>query len=202
MLRALFLSTLVLCVWAGADATTISESATGMQASLYPDGTYVINVQDPAWTFGGGLSRPPQQVHQGTGTDGVGAYDEITFQFVDGAPMQGGLRLYQQRSVVLFTLTLLAASGNSRIFPTLSSYPAGLHHLTNSGWQHYFDISETDGPLVEFDALAQTFIISPASNFLVATTAIEPDQSITSGVSNQIQSLPAGFFSPDDVDSG
>ncbi len=164
-----------------------------MEASLHSDGTYVINVQDPAWTFDGSLSGPPQQMQQTTGTDGIGAYDEITFQLMSGTPMQGGLRLYQQRSVVLFTLTLLAAGGNNGMFPSLTSYPVGLNHLTNSGWQHYFDMSATDGPLVEFDSSAQTFIISPASNFLISTTAIQPDQSITSGVSSQIQSLPAGF---------
>jgi hypothetical protein len=183
MSRTLVLTILVLLFSADADAITISESVTGMTASVYQDGTYVIYVQDPSWTFSGSLSGPPQHAQQSTGADGIGTYDEITFQFVGGTPMQGGIRLYRSRAVVLFTLRLLAAGSNNGMFPSLTSYPAGLYHLTNSGWRHYFDMSVTDGPLVEFDSSAQTFIISPASNFLIATTSIGPDQSITSGVS-------------------
>jgi hypothetical protein len=190
MIRLLFVSILLSV---GAFATTIAESATGMRASLYPDGTYVIYVQDPPWTFGGSLSGAPQQVQQKGGTDSIGAYDEITFQFADGTPTQGGIRLYGQKPLVLFTFTLLAAGENRRTFPRLTSYPAGLYRLTNTGWEPHFDKSETDGALAEFDSSAQTFILSPASNFLIADTSIGPDQSITSGVSDKIQSLPAGF---------
>jgi len=182
----------VLLISAPIEAATISEAASGLTLSVSPDGTYQINVPNSAWTFAGKVSGPPGQLQQGTGTDGVGAYDEITFQFADGGTAkQAGIRVYQQKPVVLFTLSYLAAGENSNAFPNLSSYPAGLYHLTSTGWEQHFDKSTTDGPLVGFDADAHTFIISPASNFLVAATSSDP--TLTSGISPEIRDLPAGF---------
>src|ERR1051326_2862763 len=194
MIRTLLLGAFAFLVPPLADAATISESATGMAASVFPDGEYLINVQSHAWVFGGAIGRQLEQVRQGAGTDGIGKYDEITFQFGDGGtPKRGAIRLYRQRPIVLFTLTFLAAGANRGTFPDLVRYPAELYHLTNTGWEQHFDERTTDGPLVEFDNEARTFILSPASNFMIAGTSLEPGE-MTSGISPKIQSLPAGFI--------
>src|SRR5215510_3452051 len=193
MIRTLFPTALALLVSALADAATISESATGMAASVFPEGGYLINVQNRAWVFGGNIGRQLEKLSQDAGTDGIGKFDEITFQFVDGGTRrQGAVRLYRQKPAVLFTLAFLAAGENRGTFPDLIHYPADLYHLTNSGWQQHFDELTTDG-LLEFDHEAWTFILSPASNFMIAGTSLDPGE-ITSGISPRIQSLPAGFI--------
>jgi hypothetical protein len=179
--------------FATAQAAAVWEPAVGTMLSISPTGVYYISVQDPAWMFGGNIGHPLENVRVAAGTDGIGEYDEISFQFQESVQKEGAIRLYKQKRIVLFTLKLFAAGENYRTFPKLSYYPRGFYHLTNAGWMHRFDQSETDGPLVEFDSKARAFILSPASNFMIATTSIEPDQDISSGPSPKIQTLPAGF---------
>jgi hypothetical protein len=173
-------------------ATTISESTSGLTLALSTNGDYFIGIQNSDWSFSGNVPGPLQQLKQNTGTDGIGPYDEINFAFADGGtPKQAGIRVYQQKPAVVFTLSFLAAGENVHAFPTFDRHPEALYRLTNSGWQQHFDASTTDGPLVEFDSGAHTFILSPASNFTLASTSAEPV--LASGISPQIQSLPAGF---------
>jgi hypothetical protein len=174
-------------------AATVWEHDTGITLSVSSSGAYFISVQQPAWTFGGNIGRQLENVRLGPGTDGIGAYDQITFQFVEGGARNGAIRVYQHKPIVVFTLELVAAGDNSRTFPSLSSYPRGLYHVISTGWDYLFDRTATEGPLVEFDSGVNTFIVSPASNFMVATTSIGPDESITTGVSTKIRGLPAGF---------
>ena len=175
-------------------ASTVSEPATGFTLTVSPEGKYLITIQNSSWVFGGNVPGPLQQLRQDSGTDGIGKYDEISFQFRDGiAVKQGGIRVYQQKPAILFTLTYLARGENSRTFPDLVYHPTGLFHMTNSGWEQHFNLSTTDGPLVEFDANAHAFILSPASNFVVASTWIGRQGDIASGVDSVIPWLPAGF---------
>ena len=190
MIRVLLLTLVVL---AGADAATVSELVTGITLSVSPDGRYLASVQNPAWAFGGNIGRPLESVRLGAGTDRIGKYDEISFQYQYGGPRQGAIRVYQQKPILLFTLKLLEAGDNSGPFPSLRTYPPGLYHLTFADWNYSFNESTTDGPLVEFDSAAHTFILSPASNFMVASTSYGFDQGVITGVNSEIRSLPAGF---------
>src|SRR5690348_8023621 len=190
MIRALLFTLLVL---ADARAATVSELATGITLSVSRNGTYLVSVQDPAWTFGGNIGQPLENVFLGPGKDRIGAYDEINFQYREGGRRQGAVRVYQHEPIVLFTLKLLDAGDNTSAFPSLSTYPPALYRLTFANWRYDFNQSTTDGPLVEFDSDAHTFILSPAANFMVATTADQHGQSIVTGVDSAIRSLPAGF---------
>jgi hypothetical protein len=144
----------------------------GFTLSISPDGAYSIAYQLSGWVFGGVANDPLQQLSRASGADRIGPYNEIVFQFAEGGtPKQAGIRLYLQKPVVLFTVRFLRAGNNHRAFPHLSSHPAGLYRLTNSGWEQHFNELETTGPLVEFDAEGHTFILSPAANFMVAATS-------------------------------
>ena len=192
MTRTLSFITLVLLTSPEATAASVSEGASGISLSVSSDGGYFVGVRDSDWTFGGKVPGPLQQLQQTSGTDGAGKYEEINFAFMDaGTPKQGGIRVYQQKPVVLFTVRYLAAGENGNAFPILIRHPTGLYRLTSSGWQQHFDQSLTDGPLAEFDSSARTFILSPASNFMVASTSAEPV--LASGISPEISRLPAGF---------
>ena len=77
----------------------------------------------------------------------------------------------------------------------LSRYPSLPYHLTYAG---FFAINSfpgfgNEGPWIFIDPGANTFLLSPASNFLVARTTRAPSGEISTGISSQIQTLPAGF---------
>src|SRR5438445_101778 len=131
MIRALLLT---LLVFAHARAATVSELATGITLSVSQDGTYLVSVEDPAWAFGGSIGQPLENVLLGPGTDRIGAYDEISFQYREGGRRLGAIRVYLQKPIVLFTLKLLDTGDNSSPFPCLSTYPPVLYSLTFANW--------------------------------------------------------------------
>jgi hypothetical protein len=192
MTRTLSFITLLVLASATAHAATVLEAASGISLTVSPRGIYFISIQDSDWTFGGNVPGPLQELQQASGADGIGKYDEINFAFVDaGTPKQAGIRVYQQRPVVLFALTFPAGGTTGVTFPTLIHYPGGLYHLTSTGWEPHFDEFTTDGALVAFDSNTRTFIVSPASDFMVARTSF--GAVLASGISPEIQQLPEGF---------
>src|SRR5579872_1810737 len=174
---------------------TISEPATGITLSLSSAGGYEIGMQESGWTFGGNIGVPIQNPTQHSGTDSIGPYDEISSQFLQDGRRLIGVRLYRQKPIVLFTLRFLDAGNNTNRFPSFNLYPRGLTRLSyQNGFAKYsFSQTTTDGPLIEFDPQAHTFILSPASTFPVSITSVGDNQDIFSGVSQQIARLPAGF---------
>lgn len=184
---------LALAVFPHFHATTVSEVSTGVTVSVSSRGNYLITTQDPAWAFGGAIPGTVEGVHVNTGTDRIGTYDEIAFQFVAEGPRSGSIRAYQSKPIVLFSVTYLTAGQNTVTFPNLSTYPRDLHRLTYIGWDYFFDKSTTDGPLIEFDDQAHAFILSGATNFLVTTTAFDNGDNLTTGIDSSIRALPNGF---------
>jgi len=175
------------------NAVAVWEHATGVTLSVSSSGKYLVSVRQPGWTFSGDIGRPLEEMAVDSGTDPIGPYDEITFRFVQGVARNVTIHAYKYKPIVLFTSEAMEASENGVWFPTFNAFPRGLHRLIHSGWNYFFDGSSTDGPLVEFDSQGNTFIISPASNFMVAKTSIASDQSIATGISTEIRSLPARF---------
>jgi hypothetical protein len=76
----------------------------------------------------------------------------------------------------------------------LSRYPSLPYHLTFAGIFAIpsFPGFSDDGPWIFFDANANTFLLSPAANFLVARTTHGASGEIAAGISAQIRT-PAGF---------
>src|SRR5262249_33931376 len=153
MTRTLLVGILLYFASVSHAAVTVSEPASGLSASVAEGGDYFIRVQNFDWSFEGSLPGPLQQIRKAIGSDGIGAYDEIDFAFVDnGTAKQGSIRTYRLKPAVLFTVQYLAAGTNSLSFPAFVHHPTDLHGLTNSGWQQHFDEVTTDGPLAEFDS--------------------------------------------------
>ncbi|MEO6888104.1 MAG: carbohydrate-binding protein [Ktedonobacteraceae bacterium] len=180
---------------AATTAYSISEPATGITVTVNTSGAYTISVQNPAWTFGGTIGHTLSNVAANSGTDSLGSYKEITFQYQGNVARSNGIRTYSSRSVVLFSTTYLAAASNSEPFPTLTTYPQNPYHLSyNSTFGIYgFNLSGADSPWLFFDGQANSFILSPAANFLVANTVKNSDGSISSGIIPGIGSLPQNF---------
>src|SRR5437763_7363693 len=161
----------------GAASWTISEPSTGITVRVDPRGSYTIASRIPraspmAWTFGGSLGRPLTHMALATGPDGTGRYREVAFHYHVDAARIGRIRLYHGKPVVLFSVTYLARARNTAPFPALTTYPHTPYHMSFGGpfGIYRFDLGGRDSPWLLFDARANTFILSPASDFMVAAT--------------------------------
>jgi hypothetical protein len=174
----------------------VVDSPTGIKLAVGPDGQYLVTAQDPSWTFGGNLGHPVTNVSVNSGSDGIGAYREITFIYFEVTSRQAGIRVYQNKPAVLFSVSYPEGSINTSPFPVLTTYPQNLYHLTYSD-QEFSPYSFSDwgpnSPWLFFDSTANAFIISPASNFMVASMTRGAGGEIVCGINSEIRHLPKGF---------
>jgi hypothetical protein len=160
-------------------------------------GNYSIVFEHPAWTFAGSLGVPATSIANGSGTDAIGAYHEVTFAFTDSSAKTAGIRVYDQLPAAVLTENYVAATTNdSPPFPTFATYPGVAHHVTYSDTEFApvsFDTLTSDSPFVFFDDSANTFILSAASDFMNAATAELAGGALSSGIDPAVPTLPAGF---------
>lgn len=175
----------------------VAISSPYLSITVNPQGTYSITSQSPAWTFSGKVKHLLNDIKANTGIDGIGSYQEIDFTYVDSnsASRGGGIRVYNAKPIALFVDRYLSTTLNDEPFPLLSSYPSNLYHMNYqfAFAQHTFTEFAADSPWLYFDRLGNSFILSPASNFMITSTTMLPDGSIGSGINPTITTLPTGF---------
>jgi hypothetical protein len=179
---------------ASAGGVTIA-GAGGLSVSVDAGGSYAVVVPNLNWRFSGAIGVPLANIAVSSGADAAGAFQEVDFDFQSDAPRHAAIRSYTQHSAVLFTVKCLAAAPNSFSFPAWSQYPANLDHVTYSGSfspPSFSDLAN-ESPWVFFDPSANAFILSPAANFMTASTQWGPNGEMSSGISSQITALPQGF---------
>jgi hypothetical protein len=169
--------------------------AEGLSVTVDSKGSFSVTVNDPSWQFGGSVGYPLSNLSTANGIDAAGHFSEISFDFQGDVARHGAIRAYWNRQAVLFTLACASPAANSFSFPNIKTYPANLHHLAFSGVfaTPTFEALPEEGPWAFFDDSANAFVISPAANFMVASTAMRPDGTISSGIDSGIPSLPRGF---------
>jgi hypothetical protein len=92
--------------------------------SVDPTGTYEVAVPDLSWSFSGSIGFPLANIQVATGVDGLGAYQEIAFDFQSDAARHASIRGYTDHADVLFTVSNPAGTAaNSFTFPNLSKFP-------------------------------------------------------------------------------
>lgn len=195
----LFLATINLgskaVVWAD---TVISISSPYLRVTVTSTGVYTVIAKSPAWTFRGRIGHTLSSIAKHSGSDGVGSYQEINFKYIDrnSARRGCGIRAYKSNPIVLFLDRYLSTTPNTTRFPKLSTYPINLYHLNYhyAFAQYTFTRFAADSPWVYFDGEGNTFILSPASNFMIARTIRSRNGAIVSGVNPTITTLPAGFI--------
>src|SRR5258708_12123427 len=96
-------------------ATTI-QSATGVSVSVDPSGSYTISTSEPAWSFGGELGTELTSISVNGGSDAVGAYSEISFDYTAEAARHASIRAYPDQSAILFPFNYLPPPPNSSPF--------------------------------------------------------------------------------------
>jgi hypothetical protein len=192
VLRALAATLLLLTIVAPLRAETIHEDSTGITVTVEANGHYSIQTNDPVWVFTGTLPASPSALKTVAGHDGIGDYDEITFTF---RTREGSIRSYAGRAAVLFTDRYTAAAANGDGFPKLSVSPEVPGRLSFRGkWSQFqFDLSGAEGPWVYFDDAGHSFLLSPASDFMVANLNLTDDKEIESRISPRIKDIPRGL---------
>jgi hypothetical protein len=195
------------CVWgvclgllfpaAAVAKTARVKSADGITARLdETSGHYEILWRLAHWKFTGDLGGPTTDVAIRRGTDRIGGYQEIRFNWRTNA-LTGSIRLYNARPVALFTLTCdRAAAKLPAMFPRFASFPAGLHPFSfgdSSFAPPRFKLEDTGTPWLLFDDRARAALISPADHFLLASMAGDGVHEIASGLNPGARDLPAGF---------
>jgi hypothetical protein len=194
VLRAAFLCGLVApgCAFADESAPQRIASDAGLSVSVSPGGAYRVTLSDYGWTFAGALGQPARNLALANGTDAVGSWLEITFDY-DPA-RSSGIRLYNGSPIVLFTTKYGAAGPNSDAFPHFTTYPRDLSTFSYNGlWDYAFGYLNPRSPWLLYDAQAHAFLFSPASNFMTAQSQTTSDSGIQAAIDGRIATLPAGF---------
>jgi len=191
---------LIGCVFAlGAQAMAASlTNSLGWSVTLDAAGNYTVQSSSPAWTFTGSVEEAPTSVATNSGSDNVDVYSEMTFSYVSasGVSQTAGIRLYGYTPAILFTHTYLAASTNDLAFPNLTTYPANLSQIgfNDVAFSFYgFGAYAPDSPWVFFDTNFNSFVISPATNYMIASDLKLGNGSIACGINSAITNLPEGF---------
>ncbi|MEA2237602.1 MAG: hypothetical protein QOC81_2326 [Thermoanaerobaculia bacterium] len=175
------------------NAETVHEPAVGITMTVEQDGHYSIQTADPSWNFSGTLPTPASDLKTADGHDGIGDYHEISFTFGNGR--EGSIRTYPGRSAVLFSDHYSSAAPNEAGFPKFAVSPLVPWHLSFLGkWSTFhFDLSGPEGPWVYFDDAGHSFVISPASDFMVAHLSHTPGDQIESRINPRIAAIPEGL---------
>ena len=185
-----------LLVLSGSAPSTVTiTNLVGLAATVRGDGSYVVTSTSPAWSFIGGLGVAPFNLATGSGADNEGIYSEITFSYTNATTQAAGIRLYASQPVVLFSETTLAATPNANFqFPILTNAPAVVGHVGYAGNFGVYTFSEfnLESPWLFFDSNFNSFIISAATNYMIASNAVSGD-GLSCGINAAIPTLPAGF---------
>lgn len=176
-------------------SATVTTPEAGLTVHVDLSGTYTISTQSPAWTFSGTVGYPLQHITVTNGNDRLGRYREIQFTYQGAVARMSSIRSYGSHPSLLFSTTYLGNSSNTEPFPVFTNYPKNLFHLSYHGsFSIYrFDLAGTDGPWLLFDKHADSLILSPAANFMVAQMTVNNQGTISSGVNSGIETLPQGF---------
>ena len=173
----------------------------GVSVVVGSNGLYLVNFVSPAWTFTGNLAQTLTNSTVNSGTDNIGSYSEITFNYISAVPHSAGIRLYDNSPVVLFSDTTLAAGANDLAFPRWTAYPQNLNHISfidtfsvYSFTKLYEPWAPCDNLLLYFNTNHDAFIISAATNYTLSTILTNgSDAGISCGINSGIAQLPSGF---------
>jgi hypothetical protein len=181
-----------------AQAAVLPTASSGVAVSVdEATGTYKIVSQRPSWTFIGSVGARLSSVTTAPGQDRLGAYEEIAFRWHSDIPYGGTIRRYQNKPIVLFSLTARQASNHlTAEFPSFTSFPQNLHPMSfedTAFSPHSFRLAHNATPWILFDDKAQTAVLSPASDFLVAQMHGDGKTTLASGLNPELTGLPAGF---------
>ncbi len=170
----------------------------GISVSLLPSGKYTVSCQELHLNFSGSLPAKPTSVFSSKGKDEVGNFKSISFNWKSDNEYTGAIRWYDQKPVVIFSVTLpKGAGGNAPFsFPDFDAIPKSLHHFSyhNDVFSApEFSLEQTSTPWLLFDNDYNACVISPASDFIVSTLTGDGQTKISSTLNTEVKNLPREF---------
>src|SRR6202040_773641 len=104
------------------------------------------------------------------------------------------IRLYNGTPIVLFSTRYGVDGPNAEAFPHFTTYPRDLFTFSYGGlWNYGFNRLNARSPWLFYDAAANAFLFSPASNFMTGISQFRGDSAMEAGIDGRIDALPAGF---------
>ena len=171
-------------------AQQISSNA-GLQVSVNSDGEYQLTVSNPGWIFAGSVGVNPDTITINNGSDSIGAWQEIEFSY---GSQSSAIRLYDARTIVLFSTQYAQETANAGGFPHFTTYPQNLFTFSFGDlWAYTFNSLNTRSPWLFYDSQSNAFLMSPAANFMTAITHFADDGAMEAVIDPRITTLPAGF---------
>jgi len=161
-------------------------------------GTYLVALTNPPWELSGNLQQPLQNLKKVGGSDGIGKYTELTFDWPSPVATSAVIRAYSEKPLLQFCYTLhVAVTTQPPPFPNFTKIPPNLHVFSHQNEVFarpaYNKAVETSTPWLLFDDSANAMLISPAANFMSASMVGDGTSSIGSGLDKDLQQLPREF---------
>jgi hypothetical protein len=173
--------------------------AHGIEAAINPaSGRYQVRSRELHWTFTGQLGGSASNLSIKSGRDRLGAYRELSFSWRRQVPLNGSIRTYISRPVILFSVTSKEPISDAAAirFPRFQEFPQDLHHFSYKNdvfAPRSFSLEETGTPWLLFDDQMRTVVLSPAANYMVAGMHGDGITEIASGLNDGVVNLPANF---------
>jgi hypothetical protein len=161
-------------------------------------GRYQVISRELNWTFTGELGDSASHIRITNGQDRLGDYQELRFSWRRQAPLDGSIRTYAGRPVVLFSITSKQPVSDAAAirFPRFTEFPKDLHHFSYKNEDfapRNFALEETGTPWLLFDDQLRAVVLSPASNYMIATMRGDGIAEIASALNEGVVNLPADF---------
>jgi len=175
----------------------VSVNASGLVITVQlTDGSYSVKDSSTGWTFFGAVNQRVSPPQTRSGSDRIGKYTSICFDWDDKGPVSGEIRGYLDQPAVMFVLTCKSArSAAPSAFPCLTT-PVMLHPFgySNSVFSpRSFKGGSAASPWLLFDDAAKAVIVSPADNFMTADIRRDKQNNLACGFNGKLANLPDGF---------
>jgi hypothetical protein len=188
-----------LLAWPCRGEVVAIQGAGGSVASIdAKSGRYEIRSRQSELALAGTLGEAPSHVSVNAGRDRLGSYRELQFRWQHPIALRGSIRTYVDRPIALFGVTSTApiTDGSVLLFPRFTEFPRTLHRFSYRDQPFAppsFALEENATPWLLFDEHDHAAILSPASDFMIASMHGNGEAEIASGLNNGIRTLPAGF---------
>src|ERR1051326_5073893 len=168
-------------------------SAAGIDVAIDAAGHYTIETHSPEMTFAGDLATPPGAIRTTDGQDRVGQFHMLEFDY---GGRTSSITAYPRLGAIVFATTYAPNTLGLGPFPVLREYPRlpyslSYHDTPFSPYQINTLDQAPDSPWLFFDASANGFLISPASDFLISRMALNADGALVSGLGADLSGLGA-----------
>ncbi len=163
-----------------------------MRVSVFTNGRYQVAVSAYGWIFKGSVGRAFDEIAVTMGSDSIGDWQEIVVGY---APYRSSaIRIYDSRSIVLFSTQYGEDGENVDPFPHFESIPQGLSTFSYGDlWSYSFGDLNRRSPWLFYDSGGNAFLMSPAANYMTAVTRFAADGAMEAAIDSRIMTLPAGF---------